>query len=112
VRLHKSEGSEHDGTRPCVVVQNDIGNTYSPVTIVVAFAKREGAKLFDASVEVDAPEGGLDRDSVAECQHIYTVSKSRLYKVLGSLEPSTMERIDNALRASLGLVRSGSPLVG
>ena len=96
-------GAEIQKTRPAVVLQNDVGNQHSPVTIVAAVTSnvfRRGP----TSVLVRAPEGGLSVDSVVLLNQIRTVDRRRLGKRLGILRPDTMKHIDQAIMISLGLI--------
>lgn len=97
-------GSEQGKTRPVVIIQNDVANEYSPVVIVAAISTALDAKEYPTEVRVSAPEGGLKRDSVILLNQIRTVDKRRLTERWGKLERETMERVDEALRISLGLV--------
>jgi mRNA interferase MazF len=104
VELDQTEGSEQRGTRPCLVVQNDIGNENAPTTIVVPFTTSQGDKLYPFEVLVSASESQLREDSVAVCSQIRTVSiEHRIKNVLGSVPDDRMKAIDTALEYSLGL---------
>jgi mRNA interferase MazF len=96
-------GSEQGKIRPAVVIQNDIGNQYSP-TIIVAAITSAGDARFDVNVAIKAPEGGLTRDSTILLNQIRTVDKLRLGRYWGRLTPQTMARVDRALLISLGLI--------
>ena len=96
-------GSEIAKTRPALVIQNDIGNRASPVTIVAAFRSQVRQRTYPVEVLVRAPEGGLKVDSVVRLNQIRTVDKSRLGKRLGALKPQTMATVDRAIAISLGL---------
>jgi mRNA interferase MazF len=96
-------GSEMTGPHPCVIVQNDVGNQHSALTIVVAVTSNLRAAALPVCVLLRAGEGGLARDSVAHCGHIYTVDKQRLGKRLGQLTPARMVDLDRALACSIGL---------
>ena len=98
-------GSEIRKTRPAVIIQNDTGNRWSPVTIVAAITSRAERDQYPTEIAVAAPEGGLDRDSLILLNQIKTVDRSRLTHRLGRLHSTTQLRIDDALRISLGLVR-------
>ena len=96
-------GAEIQKTRPAVILQNDIGNLHSPVTIVAAVTSnvfRRGP----TSVLVNAPEGGLNVDSVVLLNQIRTIDRRRLTKRLGVLRSATMKRVDQALAISLALI--------
>jgi mRNA interferase MazF len=104
VNLDPTVGSEANKTRPCVVVQNDIGNRHSPVTIVAAITGAENVpRRYPVDVLVPQGEGGLSKASVVQCNQIRTVDEARFVRTLGRLSQSTMENIDTALRISLSL---------
>lgn len=96
-------GSEQRGQRPALVIQNDLGNRYSPTTIVSAVTTRGGDYPF--IVLVSAPESGLPRDSFVNLAQILTVDKSRLMRRSGRLDQQKMREVDSAIRISLGLDR-------
>ena len=96
-------GAEIQKTRPALILQNDIGNRHSPVTIVGAITsnvQRQGP----TSVLVKAPEGGLDVDSIVLLNQIRTVNKRRLVKRLGVLRGTTLKQVDQAIMISLALI--------
>jgi mRNA interferase MazF len=96
-------GAEIQKTRPALILQNDIGNRHSSVTIVAAIAsnvRRHGP----TGVLVRAPEGGLTADSVILLNQIRTVDKRRLVKRLGALRISTIKQVDQATMISLALM--------
>ena len=96
-------GAEIQKTRPALILQNDIGNRHSPVTIVGAITsnvQRQGP----TSVLVKAPEGGLDVDSIVLLNQIRTVDKRRLVKRLGVLGGTTLKQVDQASMISLALI--------
>jgi len=97
-------GSETGKTRPVLIVQNDVANEYSPVVIVAALTSAVGAKDYPTEVPVRPPEGGLTRGSVVLLNQVRTLDKRRLVERWGSLDPETMQRVDEALKVSLGLV--------
>lgn len=104
VELDPTEGSEQRGTRPCLVVQNDIGNENAPTTIVVPFTTSQGDELYPFEVRVSAAESPLREDSIALCSQIRTVSiEHRIQTNIGSVPESRMEEVDEALEYSLGL---------
>jgi mRNA interferase MazF len=97
-------GSEQGKTRPVVIIQNDVANEYSPVVIVAAITTAMGPKEYPTEVRVTAPEGGLKRDSVILLNQIRTIDKRRLIERWGKLTSQTMEKVDEALKISLGLI--------
>ena len=101
VNFNPARGSEQKGIRPALVIQNDIGNEVSPITIVAAIST--SVKIYPINVEVIASESGLDKDSVIKLNQIRTIDKSRLIKKLGKLDPSKMDVVKSALVLSLGL---------
>lgn len=104
VELDPTRGSEQRGTRPCLVVQNDIGNENAPTTIVVPFTTSFGEQLYPFEVAVLADECALQADSVAVCSQIRTIStEHRIQDVIGSVPDERMDEIDDALEYSLGL---------
>ena len=97
-------GSEIAKTRPAVIIQNDIGNRVSPITIVAAFSSQVRQSLYPFEVLVRAREGGLTVDSTVRLNQIRTIDKSRLGKRLGKVSAATMVAVDAAIKISLGLV--------
>jgi len=91
-------------TRPALVLQNDIGNRYSPLTIVAAITSTIPRPLYPTQVLVKAPEGGLELDSVVHLSHIRSVDKRRLVRRLGRLKAQTMGSVNQALLISLGVI--------
>jgi len=97
-------GSEQGGVRPVLVIQNDIGNRFSPTVIVAAItAQIQKAKL-PTHVEIDAKTHGFDRDSVVLLEQIRTIDKQRLTDRITRLGEETMKRVDESLQISLSLV--------
>jgi mRNA interferase MazF len=106
VDLDPTEGSEQRGTRPCLVVQNDVGNENAPTTIVVPFTTSRGDDLYPFEVLVSATESPLREDSIALCSQIRTISiEHRVRDVLGTVPDDRMEDVDTALEYSLGLTQ-------
>ena len=98
-------GSEIRKTRPALVIQNDIDNRYSPITIVAAITSRIDAQPFPTEVHLQPPEGGLTKPSMVLLNQIRSVDKRRVVGRLGRVKPDTMSRVDRALTISLGLLR-------
>ena len=103
VNLEPVRGSEQGKKRPAVVVQNDIGNRYSPTTLVAPITTGDIAR-FDVNVAVKTPEGGVTQDSLVLLNQVRAIDRSRLGRYWGRLSPQTMALVDEALRISLGLV--------
>ena len=98
-------GSEQGGTRPVLIIQNDIGNRFSPTVIVAAItAQIQKAKL-PTHVEIKANKYGFERDSVILLEQLRTIDKSRLTDRITQLDAQLMEKVDIALGISLGLVK-------
>jgi mRNA interferase MazF len=104
VDFNPAKGSEPAKIRPCVVIQNDVGNKFSPVTIVAAITGAENVpRRFPVNVIVSAPEGGLSKDSVIQCGLIRCIDESRVRRRMGKLSAATMRGVDDALKISLAL---------
>ena len=103
VDLEPVVGSEQGKSRPALIIQNDIGNLYSPVLIVAALSTGEDAR-YDVQVEVKAPEGGLRHNSMVLLNQIRTIDKRRVGRYWGRLSAQTMQQVDEAIKISLGLV--------
>jgi mRNA interferase MazF len=97
-------GAEIQKTRPALILQNDISNRYSPITIVAALTSQFKNPPFPTDVLITPPEGGLKTQSAALLNQIRSIDKRRLIKLLGALSPETMSRVNDALRISLGFV--------
>ena len=96
-------GSEQGGTRPVLIVQNDVGNKHSPTVIAAAItSQREKAKL-PTHIELRAASCGLSRDSVVLLEQIRTIDKRRLKERMGELDAPSMSQVNNALEISFGL---------
>ncbi|WP_048601188.1 type II toxin-antitoxin system PemK/MazF family toxin [Rubeoparvulum massiliense] len=97
-------GSEQGGVRPVLIIQNNIGNRFSPTVIVAAItAQIQKAKL-PTHVEIDAAIYGFDRDSVILLEQIRTIDKSRLTDKITHLDEEMMKKVDDAIQISLGLI--------
>jgi len=101
--LNPVVGSEQGGTRPVLVIQNDIGNQYSPTTIIAAITSQITKAKLPTHVEVRARRSGLERDSVILTEQIRTIDKSRLKEKVAVLDEEVMLRVDEAIEISLGL---------
>jgi mRNA interferase MazF len=95
-------GAEIQKTRPATILQNDIANEYSPITIVAAITSQFEDKLYPTEVLIQPPEGGLTINSVVLLNQIRSIDKKRLVKRLGKLTDETMMLIDRAIQISLG----------
>lgn len=97
-------GSEQGGTRPVLVLQNDIGNQYSPTTIVAAITSQISKAKLPTHVEVTAKGSGLEKDSVILLEQIRTIDKTRLREKVTSLNEEIMNKVAQAVEISLGLI--------
>lgn len=97
-------GSEQGGIRPVLILQNDIGNKYSPTTIVAAITSRIKKAKLPTHVELEASKYNLERDSVILLEQVRTIDKRRLREQIAHLDDETMQKINRALQISLGLV--------
>lgn len=100
--IEYSRGSEQRGIRPAVVIQNDIGNKFSPTTIV-AFVTSKRKKNLPTHVKIRC--SGLPKKSTVMLEQIRTISVNRLKKYVGTLSFHDMKRVDKALKISLGMVK-------
>ncbi|MBR5496017.1 MAG: type II toxin-antitoxin system PemK/MazF family toxin [Oscillospiraceae bacterium] len=96
-------GSEQGGVRPVLIVQNDVGNKYSPTVIAAAItSQREKTKL-PTHIEINANQCGLAKNSVVLLEQIRTIDKKRLKERMGELDNHSMDMINEALSISFGL---------
>ena len=95
-------GSEQGGVRPVLVVQNDVGNRFSPTVIAAAVTSKLDKARLPTHIELSAKLYGLSKDSVVLLEQIRTIDKRRLKERIGALSPQTMARVDDALLISLG----------
>ena len=96
-------GSEQGGVRPVLIIQNDIGNKYSPTVIVAAITSQINKAKLPTHIEISAHEYGLNKDSVILLEQIRTIDKNRLREKIGCLDKNMMLKVDNSLQISLGL---------
>jgi mRNA interferase MazF len=103
VNLDPTIGSEIKKTRPAVIIQNNIGNQFSPVTIIAPITSG-GHAVYPVEVEIKAAEGGLEGNSLALLNQIRTIDQTRLVKKLGKLSLNTILKINKAILISLDLI--------
>ncbi len=96
-------GSEQGGLRPVLIVQNDIGNRYSPTVIAAAITSRLGKAKLPTHIDVYAERYGLVKDSVILLEQIRTIDKARLREKMGHIDDVLMSRVNNAINISFGL---------
>ena len=97
-------GSEQGGIRPVIILQNDIGNKYSPTVIVGAITSQINKAKLPTHVEISSEEYGLNKDSVVLLEQIRTLDKRRLKEKIGHMTDNDMEKVYKALFISIGLV--------
>ena len=97
-------GSEQGGLRPVLIIQNDVGNRYSPTVIAAAITSRMSKTKLPTHIDVYAERAGLSRDSIVLLEQLRTLDKRRLREKLGHLDEQMMTQIDTAIAVSLGLV--------
>lgn len=105
VNFDSTIGAEIQKTRPALIVQNDIANRHSAITIVAAISSQFDQTLYLTEVLISPPEGGLRTESVALLNQIRSIDKQRLMRRVGTLKAETMERVDRAILISLGLIK-------
>lgn len=96
-------GSEQGGIRPVLIVQNDVGNKFSPTVIAAAITSQHDKANLPTHIEVHAENTGLLKDSVVLLEQVRTLDKHRLKEKMGRLDPGSMNRVNQALSISFGL---------
>ena len=96
-------GSEQGGIRPVLIVQNDVGNKFSPTVIAAAITSQRDKTNLPTHIRVDADGCGLSKDSIVLLEQVRTIDKQRLKEKMGSLDNSSMDKINQALSVSFGL---------
>jgi len=96
-------GSEQGGLRPVLIIQNDVGNKYSPTVIAAAITSRMSKTRLPTHIDVYAEKVGLAKDSVILLEQIRTLDKRRLKEKMGHLDDGMMNEVNNAIAVSFGL---------
>ncbi len=96
-------GSEQGGLRPVLIVQNDVGNKYSPTVIAAAITSKMSKTHLPTHIDIYAEKVGLQKDSVVLLEQIRTIDKQRLKEKMGHLDDRLMSEVDNAISISFGL---------
>lgn len=96
-------GSEQGGVRPILIVQNDVGNRYSPTVIAAAITSKLDKNPLPTHIGVSGENVGLSKDSVVLLEQIRTIDKKRLKEKMGHLDTDMMSKVDSALSVSFGL---------
>lgn len=97
-------GSEQGGVRPVLIIQNDVGNKYSPTVIAAAITSQTGKSRLPTHININSSEYGLMKNSVILTEQIRTIDKSRLLEKIGQVDPVTMHQVNSALNVSFGLI--------
>ncbi len=103
VDLEPVRGGEQGGIRPCLILQNNLGNKYSPTTIVAPITSKKFSKEFLTNVFIPKAPSRLRKDSTILLNQITTVDKQRIMKKISSLDFSTMMKVELAMKISLDL---------
>lgn len=98
-------GSEQGGVRPVLVIQNDVGNKYSPTVIIAAITSQINKAKLPTHMELDAKSYGLPKDSVILLEQIRTIDKKRLKEKIGHLDENQMDHVAKGLSVSIGLLQ-------
>ena len=101
-------GSEQGGLRPVLIIQNDIGNRYSPTVIAAAITSRMGKTKLPTHIDIYAERAGLAKDSVILLEQIRTLDKRRLKEKMGHLDEALMDQVNTAIAVSFGLPDPGT----
>ncbi len=101
VDLEPTKGSEQGKIRPCLIIQNDVGNKHSPVTIIATITSK--AEEFPFIVKLKQGEANLPKESYIQLNQIRTISKQRIISKIGFLKKENLDKVDEAIKVSLGL---------
>ena len=96
-------GSEQGGVRPVLIIQNDVGNKYSPTVIAAAITSQQDKAKLPTHKSVEAEGSGLQKNSIVLLEQVRTIDKRRLKEKMGNLDISMMDKVDRALSVSFGL---------
>lgn len=96
-------GSEQGGVRPVLIVQNDVGNKFSPTVIAAAITSQHDKAKLPTHIQVNATNSGLAKDSIVLLEQVRTIDKQRLKEKMGRLDDGSMNMVNQALSVSFGL---------
>ena len=96
-------GSEQGGIRPVLIIQNDVGNRYSPTVIAAAITSQHDKAKLPAHISVQAEGSGLQKNSIVLLEQVRTIDKRRIKEKMGNLDIGIMDQVDRALSVSFGL---------
>ena len=97
-------GSEQGGLRPVLIIQNDIGNKYSPTVIAAAITSKMSKTKLPTHIDIMGDNAGLAKDSIILLEQIRTIDKKRLKEKMGHLDDTIMSNVNNAIQVSFGLL--------
>ncbi|MBE6824169.1 MAG: type II toxin-antitoxin system PemK/MazF family toxin [Ruminococcaceae bacterium] len=97
-------GSEQGGVRPVLIVQNDVGNRFSPTVIAAAITSQQTKAKLPTHIAIGAQSSGLSKDSVVLLEQVRTIDKKRLKEKMGTVDQNSMKEINDAISVSFGLV--------
>ena len=100
-------GSEQGGLRPVLIVQNDVGNKYSPTVIAAAITSKMSKARLPTHIDIPGTDAGLSKDSVILLEQVRTIDKKRLKEKMGHLDDATMRVVNSAIQVSFGLTGGG-----
>lgn len=103
VNLDPTIGREIKKTRPCVVIQNDVGNKVSQTTIIALVRDAQGKTDQPYAAFITAGQGGLTKDSLVDCSQIRTIDRERIVKKIGTLDLPELQKVNKALKISIDL---------
>ena len=103
VNFEPVRGSEQGGIRPSLVIQNDLGNKYSPTTIIAPITAKKFNKEFPTNIHLLKEDSKLEKDSTILFNQIRTIDKSRVIKRISTLDETIMKKVDMAIKVSLGI---------
>jgi mRNA interferase MazF len=102
--LKPAQGSEQDGVRPVLIISRDALNKFSPLAVIVPFTDAANkTKVYPSHVRFSAGRGGLTMESLAVCEQVRTISKTRLRKLMGKISPAEMAQVEAAIKIVLDL---------
>ena len=96
-------GSEQGGTRPVLIIQNDVGNRHSPTVIAAAITSRQGKKPLPTHIRLEDSPCGLEQESTVLLEQVRTIDRTRLKEYIGRVDRATMRDVDHAITVSFGL---------
>jgi mRNA interferase MazF len=105
VNLDPTVGAETQNTCPALILQNDIANRYSPITIIAAFTSKFAVPPYPTEVILAARETGLRHNSAVLLNQVRSIDRARLIRRIGRASAATMRRVDRAIQISFGLIR-------